>query len=271
METLGYFSAILIGLSLGMIGGGGSILTVPVLVYLMGTSPVLATAYSLFIVGASSLIGAGTYMRQKLVSYRTAIVFGIPSTLTVFITRKWVVPVIPDQIFALGDFVVTKDLAIMLLFAIIMVLASFSMIRSGRKSDPNQATGVEGEPDFKYLKITIDGIVVGFFTGLVGAGGGFLIIPALVILAGLPMKLAVGTSLLIISVKSLFGFLGDLGNQPIDWMFLMIFSALAIVGIFVGGILNRRVSGTKLKVGFGYFVLVMALFVISKELLIDKI
>ena len=270
MEVAGYFAAILIGVSLGLIGGGGSILTVPVLVYLMGTSPVLATAYSLFIVGLSALIGAGNFMREKLVSYRTAIVFGIPSTLAVFATRKWVVPAIPDVIIEIPGLVLSKDLFIMLLFAVIMILASYSMIKSGKKKG-GSAGDEDSTLEFKYLKITLEGIVVGFFTGLVGAGGGFLIIPALVLLAGLPMKLAVGTSLLIIAVKSLFGFLGDLGNQPIDWGFLMGFSILSIAGIFIGSFLNKKVSGANLKVGFGYFVLLMAVFVISKELLINRL
>ena len=248
-----------------MIGGGGSILTVPVLVYLFGISPVLATAYSLFIVGFSALIGAVNNMREGNLSYKTALIFGIPSTLAVYITRKWVVPALPQEILNLGDLLLTKDLFIMLLFAFIMILASISMIRSGSKKKTDH---VEEKKKLNFLKISIEGLVVGFFTGLVGAGGGFLIVPALVLLAGLPMKLAVGTSLLIISVKSLFGFLGDLGNQEIDWGFLLIVTVLAISGIFVGTRLNKKISGAKLKVGFGYFVLIMALFVITKELLI---
>ncbi len=270
MEVAGYFAAILIGVSLGMIGGGGSILTVPVLVYLIGTNPVLATAYSLFVVGLSALIGAGNFMRQKLVSYRTAVVFGIPSTLTVYVTRKWVVPAIPDVIMDSSMIFLSKDLFIMLLFALIMILASISMIRSGNKKEALSENQTK-RGFIHYLKITLDGIVVGFFTGLVGAGGGFLIIPALVLLAGLPMRLAVGTSLLIIALKSLIGFLGDLGNQPIDWGFLLGFSALSILGIFAGTYLNKKVSGANLKVGFGYFVLLMAVFVISKELIISKL
>ncbi len=248
-----------------MIGGGGSILTVPVLVYLFGISPVLATAYSLFIVGFSAFIGAVNNMREGKLSYKIALIFGIPSTFAVYITRKWVVPAIPSEILSLGNLMLSKDLFIMLLFAFIMILASISMIRSGGKKKPEH---VEEKKKLNYLKISIEGLVVGFFTGLVGAGGGFLIVPALVLLAGLPMKLAVGTSLLIISVKSLFGFLGDLGNQPIDWFFLIVVSGLAITGIFVGTRLSKKISGAKLKVGFGYFVLIMALFVVTKELII---
>ncbi|HEY9118017.1 MAG TPA: TSUP family transporter, partial [Roseivirga sp.] len=135
LEILGYISASLIGISLGLIGGGGSILTVPVLVYLMGIAPVPATAYSLFIVGFSSLIGAGKYSKKQLVSYKTAIVFGIPSLLAVFMTRKFLVPAIPENIFTINDFIFTKDIALMVLFALLMIMASISMIMGKKETE----------------------------------------------------------------------------------------------------------------------------------------
>lgn len=260
---LGYAAAILIGVSLGLIGGGGSILTVPVLVYILGVDPVLATAYSLFVVGSTSLIGSFTYMSKQLVDYKTAIVFAIPSFIAVFLTRKFLVPAIPESIFTLAGVEVTKNIAVMVFFALIMLGASYSMIKGGTK----QVAEEESQVKFNFPMIALEGVVVGLLTGLVGAGGGFLIIPALVLLAKLPMKMAVGTSLLIIAAKSLIGFLGDLGNQPIDWSMLLIFTSLSIAGIFIGSALSKKINDKALKKGFGWFVLFMGVYIIIKELI----
>ena len=268
-ELPGYIAAVIIGFTLGLMGGGGSILTVPALVYLVGIEPVLSTAYSLFIVGVASLVGALSYMRQGLVSYQTALVFAVPSFSAVYLTRRWIVPAIPDQIaqwptLGGGGFVLTKDIAVMVFFAIIMALASFSMIRSNQR-----VTEVQDETiRYHYPMILLEGAIVGVLTGLVGAGGGFLIIPALVILAKLPMKLAVGTSLLIIAAKSLIGFLGDVGVQPIEWSFLLIFTTLAVVGIFIGTYSSRFIAAQQLKSGFGWFVLAMAAYILFNELMV---
>lgn len=262
--VLGYLAAILIGVSLGLIGGGGSILTVPVLVYILHIDPVLATAYSLFVVGTTSLVGAGNYMRQGLVDYKTAVVFAIPSFIAVFLTRKFLVPWLPDPLFSVGEMEITKNVGIMVFFAIIMLAASYSMIK-GKKKDGSEE--VESEVKFNIPLIALEGSVVGVITGIVGAGGGFLIIPALVLLARLPMKLAVGTSLLIIAAKSLIGFLGDLSNQTIDWKMLLIFTGLSVVGIFIGSTLSKKINDKVLKKGFGWFVLVMGIYIIGKELL----
>jgi uncharacterized protein len=262
MEILGYLASALIGISLGLIGGGGSILTVPVLVYLFGVEPVTATAYSLFIVGATSLVGAVPKYREGMVNLKTAIIFGIPSILAVYATRRYIVPLIPNPVFKSGDFVVSKAMLLMGLFALLMVFASYSMIRTRKCVDCP-----EGEPQvFNYPAILLEGVIVGMLTGLVGAGGGFLIIPALVLFSKLPMKQAVGTSLLIIAAKSLFGFLGDLGHQTIDWTLLLTVTALAIGGIFIGNVLSRKVDGDKLKKAFGWFVLVMGVYILVKEL-----
>ena len=260
---IGFAAAILIGISLGLIGGGGSILTVPVLVYILGVNPVLATAYSLFVVGSTSLVGAATYMRKGLVNYKTALVFAVPSFIAVFLTRKFLVPALPDPLFTVGEAIITKNIGIMVFFALIMLAASYSMITTKKCVDCD-----EDEPvAFNFPMIALEGSVVGLITGIVGAGGGFLIIPALVLLAKLPMKMAVGTSLLIIAAKSLIGFLGDLSTQTIDWQLLLIFTALAIVGIFIGSALSKKINEEILKTGFGWFVLAMGIYIITKELL----
>lgn len=262
MEYIGYFASILIGVALGLIGGGGSILTVPVLVYLMAVEPVLATAYSLFIVGFTSGIGSITYFKKGLVNLKTAIIFGIPSIIAVYFTRAIIVPAIPNEVFSIGDFVVTKSILMMVLFAILMIAASYSMIKKDKKTDSKSA-----EPQkFNYPMILIEGAVVGVLTGLVGAGGGFLIIPALVILSKLPMKEAVGTSLAIIAAKSLIGFFGESSDTLIDWKFLIIITIFAVIGIFVGAALSKKIDGAKLKPAFGWFVLVMGIYILAKEL-----
>ena len=262
MEIIGYLASILIGISLGLIGGGGSILTVPVLVYLFDIEPIQATAYSLFIVGASSLVGAWPKYKQGFVNLKTAIIFGIPSIIAVFATRKFLLPAIPNEIAEFGGIIVTKSLMMMLLFAILMVAASFSMIRSRTSSIELK----EEDQKFNYPIIILEGCLVGILTGLVGAGGGFLIIPALVMLSKLPMKQAVGTSLLIIAAKSLIGFTGDLGNDTMNWTLLLTVTTLAIAGIFIGDKLSKRIDGNKLKIGFGWFILVMGLYIIAQQL-----
>ena len=263
MEIVGYIFALIIGLTLGLTGGGGSILTVPILVYLMGTSPVLATAYSLFIVGTSALCGSISFMKQKLVHYKSALIFGAPALIAVYATRKFLMPIIPEQIFEIGSLMLSKDMLIMVVFAIIMVMASISMIRT-KKEKVEESQIIK----YNYPMILVEGIIVGVVTGFIGAGGGFLIIPALVIFAKMPMKLAIGTSLLIIAIKSLIGFLGDIGEQNIDWIFLISFTAVAVIGIYFGVFLNKKISSKKLKQGFGWFVLAMGVFIIIKEIII---
>jgi len=222
-QIFGYLGALLIGIVLGLIGGGGSILTVPILVYLLFVNPVTATAYSLFVVGVSSLVGAIRNIQKGLVDFKTAIVFAVPAFIAVYIARKYLVPAIPETVFTVGDFSVTKNIAIMLFFAIVMLVASISMIRNKRADSPEETVIT-----YNYPLIIIEGLLVGFITGIVGAGGGFLIIPALVLLAKLPMKKAVATSLLIIAIKSLIGFIGDVENLEIDWSFLLVMGVYII-------------------------------------------
>ncbi|RIJ34200.1 sulfite exporter TauE/SafE family protein [Pontibacter oryzae] len=278
MEILGYIAALIIGLSLGLIGGGGSILTVPVLVYLLGLTPVISTAYSLFIVGLTSLVGSYRFYKKGLVSLKTAVVFGLPAIVAVYTTRRYIVPAIPEEIFEVGGFMVTKGVLLMLLFAGLMVFASISMIQKKKPAesiDDNADTDIDvahenpdaphPKPKFNYGGILAEGMVVGTLTGLVGAGGGFLIIPALVLFSKLDMKMAVGTSLLIIAAKSLLGFIGDVYNYNIDWPFLAIFSSISIAGIFLGSFLSTKIHADKLKTAFGWFVLVMGIYIIVKE------
>ncbi len=266
MEILGYIGAIIMGLSLGLIGGGGSILTVPILVYLFNVDAVLATAYSLFIVGITSMVGSVSHMRMGNIHWRTALVFGVPSIVAVFLTRAYLVPALPDPLFSIGVVAVSKSLGMLVFFALLMVAAAYSMIRKP-KAPLGPDERAEQAIAFNYPLILAEGAVVGTITGLVGAGGGFLIIPALVLLAKLPMKQAVGTSLIIIAAKSLIGFTGDLrGDEVIDWKFLMMFSAIAIGGIIAGSILSKRIPNEKLKPAFGWFVLVMGIYIIGREL-----
>jgi uncharacterized membrane protein YfcA len=264
MEIAGYIASIFIGIALGLIGGGGSILTVPVLVYLFSVDAVLATAYSLFIVGATSVVGSVSYFLKGLVNVKTAVVFGIPSIIAVFLTRAYIVPAIPSEVFSVGVFVVTKSILLMLIFAVLMIFASYSMIKKDKPQDNIATIQV-----FNYPLILIEGTIVGILTGLVGAGGGFLIIPALVILSKLSMKEAVGTSLVIIAAKSLIGFLGEGGESLVNWSFLFSVTAFAIVGIFIGMALSKKIDGKKLKPAFGWFVLVMGIYIILKETLLS--
>lgn len=263
MIVLGYILAVLVGVSLGLIGSGGSILTVPILVYIMGVDPVLATAYSLFIVGATALVGGVQNAMLGKVDFKTALIFGVPSIIAVYLTRAFIVPFIPESVFTVGSFEVTKPILLMILFAVVMVAASISMIKPGKKEENDE----EKELSYNYPMILLEGSVVGVLTGLVGAGGGFLIIPALVLLAKMPMKKAVGTSLLIIAAKSLIGFTGDLKNgDAIDWTLLGIFTIASVIGIFIGIVLSKKIPGSKLKTAFGWFVLIMGIYIIVKEL-----
>ncbi len=260
MEIDGYIASLFIGLSLGLIVGGGSSLKVPVYVYLFAISPTLAISYSLFIVGFTSLVGAYNNYRKGLINFKTVLLFGSSSITTVFVARKFVIPFLPNVFFSIGSFQVTHSLFVMVMFAILMVVASVSMIRSKK---------VEAEEKAKSSPwvLVFYGVLIGLVTGFLGAGGGFLLIPALVLLMKLPMKEAIGTSLLIIALNSLIGFLGDIGRHPIDWLFISIISVIAIAGIFVGGYFNQKVNSNKLKKGFGWFVLAMGIYILVKEIL----
>ena len=265
MEILGYIASVLIGISLGMLGSGGSILTVPVLVYLMNINPLLATTSSLFIVGATSMIGGLRAYSRRLVDFRAVTEFGIPSIFSIFITRHYILPSLPDILFKIGNMQVSKEMFLMLVFAILMLAASFTMIYNHDEDAPQKEVGKINRRN-KVLPLVLLGILIGFVTGLLGAGGGFLIIPTLVLFLKLPMKKAVGTSLLIIAINSLFGFLFSLKQFEYNWTILILFTLLAIAGIFIGSKLAEKISGASLKKGFGWFVLIMGIYIIVKEL-----
>jgi uncharacterized membrane protein YfcA len=260
MVLLGYFFAAFVGITMGLLGGGGSILTIPILVYLFHVSPTLAISYSLFIVGVTSLVGAVNSFRKGMVDMRTAFLFGSSSVTTVFIARRFIIPYVPDVFFTIGNYQVTHAMFVMVMFAILMVAASISMIR-------NRKPSIDAKSGRNPRKLILYGVLIGLVTGFLGAGGGFLLIPALVLLMRLPMKRAIGTSLFIISCNSLIGFLGDIGRHPIEWNLVLMITAIAVVGIFVGGYFNQRISSRKLKTAFGWFVLVAGIYIIIRETL----
>lgn len=266
LEILGYFSALITGISLGLIGGGGSILAVPVLAYLFSVNEKVATAYSLFIVGASALVGGLKQHLKGYVDWRTAVVFGLPAIVGVSVVRRFVVPALPEVLFNIDDFEFTRRMGMFGLFAILMIPAAFSMLKT-RKEKKQKG---DGTVKYNYPLIIGEGLLVGGITGMIGAGGGFLIIPALVILANVEMKVAVGTSLIIIAFKSLLGFfIGDALTMEIDWMFLIVFTLISFVGIFIGSYLSNFIDGNKLKKGFGYFIFIMAIFIFYMEFFIN--
>ena len=261
MDVAGYFVAVLIGMSLGLIGGGGSILTVPVLVYLFSLDEVVAITYSLFIVGTTSIAGSVAYFRKGWVDMRTAIIFGIPSVIAVFLTRRFILPAIPQELLRFQDFTVTKPILLMLLFAILMVLASYSMI----KKDTRLKDTYVRKSTVYYFLILAEGLFTGALTGLIGAGGGFLIIPVLVNILNIPIKTAIGTSLMIISTSSLMGFVFSISQHTIHWPFLLGITSIAIIGILIGNFISTKIDGKKLKPAFGWFVLIMGIYIIIRE------
>jgi uncharacterized protein len=263
MEIIGYIASVCIGLILGLLGGGGSILSIPILVYFFQVDAVLASAYSLFIVGVTSFVGAIPKYKEHLVNIRTGISFGLPSIVSIFCTRRWIVPAIPDVIFQLGSFALTKRILVLGLFASLMILASFSMIRQRKEL-------ISDHQGFRTFLVVVEGTLIGFLTGMVGAGGGFLIIPALVFLTGLPFKTAVGTSLFIIAINSLMGFLGDIFNYTMDWTFLITITTLAVIGILIGNKLQKKISAVKLRRAFGWLILVMGSWILLQEIILLK-
>ncbi len=252
------------GLSLGLIGGGGSILTVPILVYLFKQDPLTATTASLFIVGTTAFVGALFYARKKSIDFKTALLFATPSFVGVFIARHFILPSIPNHILSILGFTFTKPLLVMGLFGITMVFASRAMIRSGS----DMAAPLDSSKTSPSLAVMIgQGFLIGVTTGFVGAGGGFLIIPALVLLLKLPMKMAVGTSLAIIAANSLFGFTISARNPYLEWPVLIKIAAIGIIGIAIGQFYSSRLNEKLLKRSFGYFVLLIGSLVLLDQIL----
>ena len=263
---LGYIGALIIGLFLGLIGGGGSILSVPILAYLFSYDEKVATAYSLFIVGVSALVGGLKQHKKNLVDWRIALIFGMPALLGVSLVRHYLIPVIPENIFTILDFTLSRRMLLFGLFSLLMIPAAISMLRDSKLKNRKQK-----KTTYNYPLIIAEGIFVGGVTGLVGAGGGFLIIPALVILTKMDIKIAIGTSLIIIAFKSLLGFfLGDALIMSIEWMFLLKFTLLSLIGIFIGTHLCQFIDAKKLKRGFALFIFIMSGFIFYMEFLLIK-
>jgi uncharacterized membrane protein YfcA len=249
-------------------GGGGSILTVPVLVYLFHVDPLTATTYSLFIVGITSMTGGARAYAKKQVDFKAVTEFGIPSIFAIFITRHYILPAIPEHLFSIGKIDFTRNVLLMVVFALLMLIASIFMILNA--DEGKEYTNQINERNNKGFTLALWGFMIGIITGLLGAGGGFLIIPALVLFMKLPMKRAIGTSLIIIAINSIFGFLFSLKQTYLDWKILLLFTGLAILGIYFGGLFAEKLPGKRLKKWFGYFVLIMGIYIIIKELVLKN-
>ena len=260
MEFIGFFFALFIGFSIGLFGGGGSILSVPVLAYLFLLDEKISTAYSLFIVGVTALLGGVKQNFNKNVHWRTALLFGTPSVIGVWCIRKFVIPELPEILFEIGDIAVSRRMGMFGVLIILMFLASYFILNEKvyKKEKTDKKTN--------YFLVFFEGLIVGAVTGFVGAGGGFLIVPAFVLLINLNMKEAIGTSLVIIALKSIIGFfLGDAMIINIDWNFLILFTSITICGMFFGIYAGKFLNNQSLKRGFGYFVLFMAFFMLYME------
>ena len=249
---LAWIGALLIGVTLGLLGSGGSILTVPVLTYLVGQETKLAITGSLMIVGIISVFAAIPYARQGLVKWRTVILFGMPGMLGA-IAGAWAAHFVSDAVQ-------------MLIFSVLLLIASYLMVKPVKLDEADKE-----HPERAVNQIMIDGFVVGMVTGIVGVGGGFLIIPALVILGGLSMRLAVGTSLVIIAIKSFAGFIGylpvlDALQLTIDWQIIVIFSAIGVLGSWLGHKLSSGINQIQLKLGFAVFLVLMGMFILYENL-----
>lgn len=261
MEILSYSTALLIGFLLGLLGGGGSILAVPVLVYLFAINPVKATGYSLFIVSVSAIFGSIKNIKSKIINKDAVVYFGVPSIISVFLTRSIIIPYLPETIIQIDEIVVSKDLLVMLFFAAIMFTSAIKMIKGRVKITE------ENKGKANYAQLVLQGIAVGLLAGFVGAGGGFLIVPALIFYSKLEVKEAIATSLAIIALNSSFGFVGELfSGTDVDWTFLSLFSGLSVVGIILGIKTSIYVSQNKLKKIFGYFVLAMSIYILFEEI-----
>lgn len=261
MEVVGVFALIGLGVILSLIGGGGSLLSVPILVYLFSIDIVTATTYSLFIVGASSLFGAIQKFRKDGADLTVAVIFGCSSAAAIFITRRWVVPAIPDELIMAGEFAMTKRALILFVFSLIVMATSLMLLLKKDSLSPNC-----GRRKLKFL-LPI-GFPTGLIAGMVGIGGGVIILPALVTLARLPFRIAVGTALLVISFNSLFGFLTDVSTNNVDWLFLLLITLFASIGMFVGNFYNEKIPARLVRLLFGWFLLAVAVFIILNEVVL---
>ena len=258
-EFTAYAASFAIGISLGLIGAGGSILTIPVFVYVLKKDPLSSGVYSMFVVGVSAMAGSIQSMINKVVDLKTAIMFGAPSIVGVFVARKFIFPSIPAEFSIIGSLTVSKEILFMLCFAALMFLAAIKMLRPLHVEEPSAA-----KPS--VVPLLLRGLLVGIITGLLGIGGGFLIVPALYLWARLPVKQAIGTALLVIATNSLFSFLTSYSSTNIEWTLLTRFSIGAVIGIAIGTSLSKKCSGDQLKKVFAFFILAISVYIGYKQL-----
>jgi len=259
-HILGYLGATVTGIVLGLLGGGGALLSIPVLVYLFHIEPQLATSYSLLLIGITASSGAYQNIRKKLVDYNAALYYGVPSVIAVYAVRRWGMPNLPKVIFTLNGYSVDKNLFILIILAIVMFIAAYKMITS--KAPDSEET----EHEVDHVRLAFFAVLIGAFLGLVGAGGGFLMVPALMYFANVHTKKAIGTSLLLVAINSFIGFMGDMRSHvQIDWTFFATFALFSVAGVFIGHYLATYIHNNKLKKYFGWFILVTAIFIVVKE------
>ena len=250
--------AVVVGISMGLLGAGGSVLTVPIFVYVLGVGAKPAIAMSLGVVGGTALIAALSHLRGRNVSFRVAAIFGPAAMVGAY--------------FGAGLATYFSGRAQLIGFAVVVLTSATLMIRNARTSPPESA--VLGMPHIDAraaVLLVLQGLAVGVLTAIIGVGGGFIIVPALVLIAGLPMRIAVGTSLVIISLNALSGFAGYLGRTEIDWQLVGSFTALAAVGTVAGSFWSRRVPQARLKQIFAYVLIAVALFVLYRTLFVDPV
>jgi len=286
LEIIGYLIGFFIGVVMGLIGGGGSLL-LPALLYLFEKDSTLATAYTLVLVGMTALIGVIPRIKSKKVDFPTAITLGIPILLGTLLVRGWLTHLIPDfqmgadgkptdvpyVIFSLLGFELTKEKLTLLVFATVLMASFASMIGLIGRNMTAKPDLRQENPRFYYSMLIGAGLFIGVLSAFIGAGGGVMIVPLLVIIMGLPMKTVVGTSLAIMAGKSVLGFAGDIVKigERIEWEFLGAFAVVMIAGILVGTYSSKYVSSAKLKTGFAWFILAMAIFIFLKELMLPDL
>jgi uncharacterized membrane protein YfcA len=259
-QVFGYFGAFLTGLILGLLGGGGALISIPVLVYLFHIEASVATGYSLFLIGITASTGAVTNLRKKTVDLPTLLYYGLPSVVSIYCMRRYIVPAIPDVIFQIGAYQLTKNNLILTLLSVVIFAVAYNMISTNKVASDN-------EHHSNYTKLIATAIFIGAFLGMVGAGGGFLMIPALFHYANLDMKKSIGTSLVLVAINSFVGFWGDVhSNQTMEWSFLFAFSSFSVVGMFTGSYWAGKTDNRLLKKYFAWFMLAVGSYILIKEI-----
>lgn len=258
MEIFGYVALIGIGLVLGLLGSGGSMLSIPVLVYLFSMDVVAASSYSLFIVGITSIMGVWLKQKNQMVDIPSGMLFGGTSVVAIFVVRHWILPNVPEVILV-NTFQITKRMLILTVFAALVMISAVVGIVKGQATENQSGSQRKG-----YL-LPI-GFVTGLVVGFVGAGGGFLILPALLVFGRLPFRAAVGTTLLVIVLNSLTGFAGDALSYSLDWQFLTIVTSLAMGGMLLGNFTHRRIPVYHLRLSFSWLMLTLGVWILTHEL-----